>query len=192
MPLLPLGSLGSPGRIGDVQIDVITSISSPVRFDRTTTRLESGAPITRHRQRLAQQIVMEVLITDANPYALALPPLIWELFHSIRTRERLLRLQDTGEELDVFDGREFRRTPAGRTVWVIDEIDDTLEPGKDGTWAATITLGESERAETLFTSALPNVDPSLADAVGGVSEGGRQSATTADAGTTAAVVGGLS
>jgi hypothetical protein len=91
---------------------------------------------------------------------------------------------DRGTIVEVFDGSELWRTPAGSRVWVIDGIDDSRAPedrplpGLPETWRATIRIGEQPQFSTSFTPLAPNVDPSIQDQVDGVVDTGQQSTET--------------
>lgn len=170
-------STGSPARLGLIHLDVVKELSTGSVYTRTTTALEFGAPINRHRQREAAQIVLDVTISDAEPGAGTFIVGLWELNHARKTRDRLLEMQDLGIEATFFDGREFRRTKSGSRVWVIDEISERTAAPNDGVWEARIVLGESRRAATLFTTGLAAA-ASIADEVGGVAEGGLQSGSS--------------
>ncbi len=76
------------------------------------------------------------------------------------------------------------------TVWVIDDISDTLTAPETGVYRATIEIGEARRAATAFTSALPDVDPSLTDVTGEPADRGRQSTTALSGDQAASVAGG--
>lgn len=165
---------GSPARLGLIHLDAVTEIETASTYTRTTTALEFGAPINRHRQREAARITLNVTISDAEPGFGTSVIGLWELNHARKTRDRLLELQDLGIEATFFDGREFRRTPSGSRVWVIDEISERTAAPNDGIWEARIVLGESRRAATLFTAGLAAAD-AVADEVGGVAEEGLQS-----------------
>ena len=179
----PLASTGSPGRLGGVHLDVITAIRAPRNFLRTEVGVEGGIPATGHRQRVAYPLELDVVISDVEPIAGASLTPLWEADHARKTRQRLLDLWESGKVIEVFDGAELWRSPAGTRVWIIDAIDDgklpedTPLPGEAATWRATIRIGEFRGFSTSFTSADPNVDPSIADDVDGIVDTGTQSTT---------------
>jgi hypothetical protein len=168
-----LASTGIPGRIGTVHIDTIVSVRSARTFDRTSTAIELGAPITSHRQRNPYPLIVEVLVSDVAP--LPAPPPLWEFNHAAKTRDRVYALQDRGTRVPFFDGRRLYTTPSGIVCWVIDTIDDGIVPGEEGVWRATITLGEQAEFGTLFTPVTPDVSPDIEGAVDGVADKGAQS-----------------
>lgn len=176
MALSKLASNGKPGSIGGVHIDVIESIEVSRSYDRTSTALEDGAPVTSHRQRRPFELQVVVYISDVEPVFGAELVGLWERNHARKTRNRLFALQESGEQVRFFDGAEFRRGPGSSLdVWVIDSIDETSDGEKVGTWRATIKLGELVRFASQFTDALPDVDPALADLADGIADKGLQS-----------------
>lgn len=188
IPSGPLASAGSPGRIIgqpegappiDIQFDVIESIERSSSFERTTTALETGESLTKHRIRNAEGMTWRVLASDVEPIVGSRLIGLWEANHAIKTRDRVLAAQAADCEFQCFDGQEFMRTPAGGTVWVIDNVDYSMEAGEKGVFRATIKFGESPRFTTQFTAGVAAVAPELADVTGSPAERGRQSATAA-------------
>ena len=178
---MALASTGSPGRIGGVHIDVITAIRAPRSFTRTTTAIETGAPVQAHRQREPYPLELDVLISDAEPIVgVGFTPL-WEAQHAAKTRARLLDLLERGTIVEVFDGRDKWRTPTGTKVWVIDGVDDQRlpednpRPGQPSTWRATIRIGEVPLFSTSFTPLDPDIDESIQDIADGIVDTGQQS-----------------
>jgi hypothetical protein len=187
MPFI-YATTGFPARLGLTHLDVVEEITSTRSYDRTNTALERGAPVTAHRQRVPWVLTLRVLVSDTSPTALGggliaaspkhgifvpyLTPL-WEIAHSVRTRDAVYKMQELGIPVPFFDGREFWRNNGGG--WVIDSIDDGKRAGEEGVWRASITLGELPRFSTLFTPFPPGVDSTLTDSVDGAVEAGSQS-----------------
>lgn len=165
---------GRPGRIGDVHLDVIEAIAAPRRYDRTSTAIESGAPIGVHRQRVPFTIAVTVLISDAPPIIGATVLGLWELKHAEKTRERIEALQASGEAVEFYDGARFWTAPAGQVVWIVDEITPTITREANA-WRATILLGERDSHQAQFTGIDTNMDPALGDSLDGVVDKGTQS-----------------
>lgn len=163
-------SAGKPGRIGTVHIDLIESISAPRSYRRTDAAIESGAPVTAHRQREPFSLSVSIVIGDAGPLIG-----LWELHHAQKTRDAIRDLQARSTPVAFFDGVEHWINPSGAAAWIIDEIDDSREPGSEGIWRATIRLGELAQFTPQFTALAAGVDPSLADAADGAVDKGFQS-----------------
>lgn len=182
-----LGSAGKPGRITgppgvSIHLDVIRRVSRSSRYERTETAVEKGAPLTVHRRRVPEPLVVEIVVTDTQPFAGASLIGRWEPDHARKTLERLREAQASDEELRVWDGENYYRTPAGTKVWVLDEISGPeLEGAERGVLRATLTFGESPRFATQFTPAFPDTSEALADVTGDEAERGRQSTTDVDA-----------
>lgn len=174
----------------NVHVDVITRITRGSQYNRTETALERGAALTVHRQRVPQQVTLEVVASDVEPVVGALITGRWELDHASKTLDRLLEAQASDTELKVWTGEEFLRTQAGSQVWVLDNIEHSLEGAETQVLKATLTFGESPRFATQFTNALDNVDSDLADVLGSPAERGRQSTTETSASTADAVSAG--
>ncbi len=199
MPLA-YASTGSAGRIGSgptaVHLDVIEDIRAPRSFDRTNVALERGAPITNHRQRQPYQIMVTILLSDAEPIAGTGLLGLWEPGpgHVQIIRDQLRLLQELGTEVTFFDGREMYRSPSGSRTWVIDELDSGKSPELNGGLSVqacrlTITLGEVSRFSTSFTTVPPAADPSITDAVDGIVDSGQQSTETVPADMAATIPG---
>jgi len=174
-------STGSPGRIGDVHIDVIEAIAAPRRYDRTSTAIESGAPIGVHRQRVPFSLSVTVLISDVASMPFAVAFKVWENNHAEKTRQRLEALQASGEAVDFFDGARFWTAPAGRVVWVVDEISPLVQVLEKGVYRATISMGERAEHQAQFTGVDVEMDPSLGDGLDGVVDNGTQSTSAVPA-----------
>lgn len=174
--------LGPPGSGIDVHIDVIENVKRSHEWRRTETALERGAALTVHRQRVPETMQMSIAVSNMPPDALALITGRWERDHAAKTYARLLAAQEYDQELRVWLGESFARTPAGIQVWVLDNIDGPEEDGAmtvaAGVLRATLTFGESPRFATVFAANLPDVTDSLADVVGDNVERGRQSTTS--------------
>jgi hypothetical protein len=185
-----LGSTGSPARIRgrfsngaevDVHIDVIVSISRAANRERTTTPIESGQSLTTHRLRQAETVTWEIKVSDVAPFVGALLTGQWETDHSAKTLARLLDAQACDQELELWNGKTFERTPAGTKVWVLDSLDHTMNVAEGSrSLSATLTFGESPRFSTIFTPSTLDVSDDLQDVVADSDERGRQS--TVDAG----------
>ena len=185
-----LGSTGSPARIRgqftngavvDVHIDSIVSIRRAANRERTTTPIESGESLTTHRLRMAETVTWEILVSDVEPFVGALLLGRWETDHSAKTLQRLLDAQACDQELELWNGKTFERTPAGTRVWVLDAFDYTLTAAEGSrSLTATLTFGESPRFSTIFTPSTLDVSADLQDVVADSDERGRQS--TVDAG----------
>jgi hypothetical protein len=167
---------GAPGV--NIHIDCILSVKRGSKYKRTTEPVEKGASLTSHRKRELQEATIEILISDLEPTA-GSTLLGWEQDHAKKTRTAIARAQAATEELYIWLGTEFLRTPAGSKVWVIDDVSELLEGPQAGTFKATLTVGENPRFATVFTNASPDVDPELKDVTGTSAERGRQSTTTA-------------
>ncbi len=174
-------STGSPGRLGDIHLDVIEAIVGPRRWDRTATAIESGAPIGVHRQRVPYPLTITVLISDVAPMVFAVAFKLWETNHAEKTRERVEALGASGEAVEFFDGARFWSAPAGRAVWVVGEITPIINPLEKGVWRATIGLGERADHQAQFTGVDVNMDPSLGDGLDGYVDNGTQSTSTVPA-----------
>lgn len=173
---------GLPGSEIDVPIDLITSIARRHARARTSNSLERGRPITTHRIREAEQVVLQIICSDVEPTAGAQLVGLWEQDHAKKTLDRMLAAQAyEGGELTIWTGTEFIRPAGGGGVrsWVLDDIDHTIEGAEYGVLRATLTFGEQTRYSTAFTSALPDVAPDFEDVVGGGADRGRQSPVAA-------------
>jgi hypothetical protein len=168
---------GAPGV--NIHIDCILSVKRQRTWSRTEESIEQGVALSVHRKRVPEKgVTLEILISDVEPTAGA-TFLGWESDHAKKTRQRIIDAQGSDQELYIWLGTEFLRTPAGSKVWVIDDISEMQEGPENGTYRATITVGESPRFSTVFTSALSNVSDELVDVTGSPAERGRQSTTTA-------------
>jgi hypothetical protein len=195
----PLASNGKPGYIRgpagsgiEVYLDVITKIDRSHRRERTTNSLERGRPLTVHRIRTPEQLVLDVFASDIEAAPGATISGRWEQDHARKTLERLLAAQAyDGGELTVWNGDAFERNAVGQSrVWVLDEISHSLEGASTKQLRATLTFGEQPRFSDSFTTALQDTDPSLADVTGGVADRGRQSNEAVDAETGASIIAG--
>jgi hypothetical protein len=170
---------GAPGV--NIHLDCILSVKRDSKYKRTREPIERGASLTSHRKREpVEGVSIEILISDLEP-TFGSTLLGWETDHAKKTRDRIIAAQAAPEELYIWLGTEFLRTPAGSKVWVIDNISEMLDGPQAGTFKATLTVGENPRFSTVFTSALPDVDPALEDVTGSAADRGRQSTTTATA-----------
>jgi hypothetical protein len=176
---------------GRVHLDTIQVARLPRTYSQTTVNLESGAPISQHRERPAWPLALEVTISDVEPVVGATLVGLWEQDHARRTQERLEALQDAGTSLQVFDGERFRRTPAGRDVWILASIEDVGEVDDLGVYRARLGFQELPRFSTPFTSAASDVDPEFQDSVDGLVDKGQQSTETvpADVASTVSLAG---
>lgn len=195
MPFI-YASTGSPGRIGEVHLDVIEEIRLVSTYDRTNTAIERGAPITNHRQRVPYQLQVTVLLSDVEPSFQAGTIGLWEPLpgHARIIRDKLRAIQEQGRLVTFFDGMEFWRTPSGKRVWIIDEISEgkTVEFNhgvSTQAWRGIITLGEVPRFGTVFTVVSPEVADVVQDSVDGIVDAGQQSTEAVPADVAAAIPG---